>query len=277
MRTMFWIGFTGMVILAMGAGEATRHALAHPDSWLGQTLLHAGKTPAALHGEMCLGEPATTATEEPVVVVEMEESTVGEVVLAKHAEPAAIVIPEEDPIPAAEMPVGSEQYLLLSHQEKQPAVLVLTAGQGDPVAPRVMPYCDDEPRPLPSILTGENGMEESDEILPLPGVLVEDEILPVSAVETEPKTSEKEPGETAEKPTATGGAPRMLQLFGRMLKKRIGQGDEARPESGSRSALQKIRAYKMRLEEPVPAIVPADTMEYRPSDRKLHDIGPGAL
>lgn len=277
MRTMFWIGFTGMVILAMGAGEATRHAFAHPDSWLGRTLLQAGKTTATLHGEMCLGEPASIGMEEPVVVVEMEESVAGEVVLAKHAEPAAIVIPEDEPIPAAEMPVGSEQYLLMSYQEKQPVVLELAAGQGDPVAPRTMPYCDDEPRPLPSILTSENGMEETDEMLPFPGVFVEDEILPVSAVETEQKTSEKEAGEPAEKPAATGGAPRMLQLFGRMLKKRIGQGDEARPESGSRSALQKIRAYKMRLEEPVPAIVPADTMEFRPSDRKLHDIGPGAL
>src|SRR5262245_156827 len=275
MRKLFWVCLAGAVMLFAGVFTMAQIAFRHPQSFCGRALFgvsYAVATLNPLHGMSPLAarlEELRTSKGHCEVAGAAEESTAvdEEKVQAGFVSEAPIVIAEDDNLLRAsppEQPVS----LVPDNDPFRPEVECppSTAAQ---TCPTVMPYASEEDCEAPSC-----------ERLHMPTV---EECEPLAMPSAE---EEQEEGEVSSNPP-TGGAEKLLRLFGQMMKK-SGEapscpspavGGEEPSEDESKAALKKIRSYKARKVdgESCPIHPRVDTLEMRPEDRQLYDYGPGVL
>lgn len=225
MRKRIWSCFAAAAAVVAAVVGMACYAVSNPDSAVAHLMARGGQLSFAFslrpHGA------AVTAPAGPAEVVE-DTAELSEPALV--GESAAIVIPDDDMVPAAPMPVRSDADCPVPHAELFPPPGVECPTSDLPqVAPPRMPYCED----------GLHKARKAVEPLPMP--------------EVEDDAEEQEPPATP-----TGGASKLLKLFDKLLKK---------DADGGSDAAKKLRRFQTRFEPPAgPADV--DTMEYRPSDRK---------
>jgi hypothetical protein len=247
MRKLFWCCLVGGVVLIVGVFATVQLALRQPQSLLGQALYKTSQMVAMLNplsrfsanttrsrtSTLASGEEAS---EGPLEVVEPNET----VPVTETTATMPIVIPEDEPVPAAAMPILSDA-LCPVRLDQAIADAECPPSDRAQVAPTRMPFCD----------------EDEFETLPMPTVADDSE-----------EQEESEAG-------ATGSANQLLRFFQRMLKKNTpAEGGSEEKKSG----INKVRVFKwMPADEWLPIHLDIDTMEFRPSDRNLHDYGPGTL
>ncbi|MFO0876395.1 MAG: hypothetical protein U0840_03400 [Gemmataceae bacterium] len=239
MRKMIWCGVAGCTLVAGSIYSLAQLGIHYPETSVGQmTLAVAGRLAGHPTRSYVPEGVPVAASEEPCEVVEEKVAGTAEPELA-----VAIVIPEDEAVPAAEMPVRPNEECPVQTEEAFAAETEFPAGE---YGPRKMEYAE----------------EEACEELPMP-----------KAVEPDDGEEQEETGMGQ----ATGSAGQMLRLFEKLIRKAPRPEASAPTGEGSKEALRKIRAFKMRMDEFSPAVAPVDTMEFRASDRALYDFGPGSL
>jgi hypothetical protein len=286
MRKLFWGCTTCGVLLAGGAISTAHFAAHHPTSVIGRVLTGAsyaasvlnpvgGLAPVVAHARtaaaVAAGEPAPVAVpEEPAPATEEEHPLtattlpplpMGEDLVSKpaaagpvvtHPEGAPIVIPEDDG-PAA-CPTEAVMPAAFSPAAECP--------QGPGAAPLTMPGAEAELLPLPT--------EVSPEVLPAP----KEEAVPEG---DEPTPGEEESGPAKEAKAAPDDGPRASPCTPPCGPRCPSAAPEPNTVS-HRSALKKVHLFTRPAGDEGAAPHPeVDTMEYRPSDRRLYEYGPGSL
>lgn len=172
---------------------AAHYAVSHPHSAVGQVVFRCSQlaariTPVTGIYSGCQSNCAATDAGS-----EMSKAPdAGAVPITETAPPAAIHIPDDEPIPAAPMPIGVESRSATGEL----VVLPLPGEDHGLVAPLYMPYC------------GEELCE------PTGGAL---ELLPMPKIDDE----DGEEQEAHEEPGTLGGVHPMLRLFEKALRKGI--------------------------------------------------------
>lgn len=322
MRKLFWSCFVSGVCIAAAVFTMATMAVRHPDSFAGQLMYGASRVAVAMNPfsgfaptlarlEKAHKVPLRrdAGAEEPSEVVAHPEDVLRGIdppPVAESAPAMPILIPEDEPIPAASMPVLPDTRCPVHPEAFQPGT-ECPPGESANAAPLVMPRCEEE-------------NENFDRIG------IDFETLPMPKVEEQPE--EQEPNQPE---CPLGCADKLLRMFEKMIKRGVGQTEQTgeeqecredpyhhhhhqgcpytgrcypgcpgmspcRPQSlapepaerpaaeekppikdDGQSALKKIRRLKTRIEEFCPVHGDVDTMEHRATDRKLYDLGTGPL
>jgi hypothetical protein len=283
MRKLFWSGFAGGVAIAAGVFSTAHFAVRHPDSAVGGFLYGASHAVAVMNpfsgfapALARLEHAARSAPggEEPA---EVEEAILASVPNAEPPQVGVIVIPEDEPVPAAPIPVLPDTLCPVHYPEAFQAV-----------APAVMPRCEEEGETFERIGIDFNDPEQ------------------VRNLQTERLHMPKAVGEGEEQEAdhcPAGCADKLLRLFQKMIKHAPECREDANrhehhqgcpptglPHGGcpGMSPCQPLPPapakagkphglFKTQMYEFCPAQEKVDTMEFRATDRQLYDYGFGPL
>jgi hypothetical protein len=250
MRKLLWGCVVGGSAVAAGVFSTAHFAVRHPDSLVGRFLFGASQAAAVMNpftgvapAPAQLGHAARSSpgSEEPAEVVEPAD-------LALAPEPTAaapIVIPEDEPVPPAPIPVLSDTLCPVQFPEAFPLG-----------APAVMPRCEEESETFERI-----GFDFNDP------ASVEKLHMPKSVEDGEEQEPEACP--------LGGCADKVLRMFHKMMKhagEESSIGEPPAKRSGKPHGLFKTQIYEF-----CPAQEKVDTMEFRATDRSLYDYGFGPL
>ncbi|MFO0840846.1 MAG: hypothetical protein U0797_00410 [Gemmataceae bacterium] len=245
MRKLFWGGLAGGVAIAAGVLSTAHFAVRYPDSAVGQFLYGASHTVAVMNpfsgfapalARLEQDGRSIPGGEEPAEPLEPAQSAPP----AEFAAAAPIVIPEDDPVPAAPIPVLPDTLCPAHYPEASQLV-----------APVAMPRCEES--------FERSGIDFNDpERLHMPQQL-----------------GDAEEQEAADCPA--GCADKLLRALERMIRRAPGAPacpgkSPCRPREGKPHGL-----FQTSVEELCPAREKVDTMEYRATDRQLYDYGFGPL
>lgn len=291
MRKLFWGCAFASAMLAFGSYTAASYAVKHPTSFLGRALHGASHVAACINPykgfspvvkrmqsagsvhkeEVCVESEGVPAEPQPCMPPCTDKPTAPAIVIAEQEAPQAA-------------PVNSTDIIEL------PATVA--------AAPENMPLCEDLVElPMPTLAEEE---EEEEQESPTPAqnwaarlmswFRCETQENPKPVAETpEPPMPQETPACPSEGsmvpvcPRHHGGCPYTGGGCYRPNYPPIRQdqsGGEEASEEGISPALQKIRRIKNRANidlDRCPTHPGVDTMEYRSSDRKLHEYGPGPL
>lgn len=249
MRKLLWWGVAGCTFVTASAYSLAQVAIHHPETPLGQMVLNgaARLTTASISGSAVMEQSECqrlpVCAEETCEIHEVngQDSTIP--VVTDTPRSMAIVIPEEEAIPAAEMPVLPDSRCPVRHVAGFAAETECPPSE---IAPLNMPYASEE---------------EACEELPAPKAVEE---------------FDAEEQEEIEEP-ATGSANRVLRLFEKLIKKAPRPEASLPRENPVKPTMNPTRSLKTRINEFAPVKGEVDTMEFRASDRALYDFGPGSL
>ncbi len=267
MRKLFWSCILGGVGMTAAVFATAHFAVGHPDSMVGKILYGTAQVTHSINPLVSLTSTLITkegsqacpqGVEEPAEVYEPLDELVS---CSETPSSAAIVIPEDEPIPPAPMPVLPDELCLM------PSFQTLTAS----AAPAIMPYVEEESEPF----------EAEAELLHMPRRVEAGEEQEVEPVQV------------------GGGVGKILGIFGKMLKHSRPSTEQPCPllepcpepkspcpRSTSQPHHEEEQSLLRRpfglfrgtlLEQCLPIAPRVDTMEFRPADRSLSEYGFGPI
>lgn len=316
MRKLFWCCVAGGVFVVAAVFTLAQMAVRQPDSSLGGMFYRVSRVAYVLNPLSCPKQTADstlcspmpiTGSEEPAEVFEEEETplfrTVESILVENTPSGMPIFIPEEEPIPAAAMPVLPDTLCPVQHVQSYEELACPDSDYAQ-VRPQRMPYCDEEDDvpllfpaelandtlPMPRIEGDSEEQEETDPECPLgsAGTLLrlfeqffkKELASPPSETPSEcpgivlPQPEHGQPSQPT-CPGCPGMTPRQSTLPS------SSPAPSVPPDASHQETLPSLRKesrwLKTRIDQFCPSTHQVDTMEHRASDRPLSDFGPGPL